>query len=63
MAPSGSSAVEYKYVILRGDSVLWEADIQNRMFTAEGAVLDLDDGRFNVEAVLYTSMYVHIHTH
>lgn len=50
-APTGSATVEYKYVIMRGDQCIWESDIENRMFTAEGAVLLLDDGRFNVEAV------------
>ena len=43
-APSGETAVEYKYVIVRGDEYIWESDIDNRMFTAEGAVLHLDDG-------------------
>jgi len=52
MAPSGSSAVEYKYVIVRDDGeYVWETSIDNRMFTAEGAVLHLDDGHFNVESV------------
>jgi hypothetical protein len=45
--------VEYKYVILRDGGFIWEADIENRMFTAEGAVLDLDDGHFNIEAGVY----------
>ena len=50
-APTGASAVEYKYVIIRDSACIWESEIANRMFTAEGAVLHLDDGHFNVEAV------------
>ena len=49
---SSKQAVEYKYVIVRDDGeYVWETSIDNRMFTAEGAVLHLDDGHFNVEVV------------
>ncbi len=45
--PSGQS-VEYKYVVLKADeTLLWESSIDNRMFTAEGMVLVLEDGTFN----------------
>jgi len=47
--PSGE-AVEYKYVIVKADGTfLWEADIKNRVFTAEGTELRLNDGQFNVQ--------------
>jgi len=48
--PSGES-VEYKYVVIQGDeSLMWESSIENRMFTAEGMVLALEDGTFNQES-------------
>ena len=47
--PSGE-AVEYKYVVIKADGTCnWEADIENRVFTAEGTELRLKDGDFNVQ--------------
>jgi hypothetical protein len=47
---SAGEAVEYKYVIIKMDGTLqWEGDIENRVFTAEGTELRLDDGEFNVQ--------------
>lgn len=40
---------EYKYVIIRGGQTQWEDAIANRMCTAEGTYLVLEDGAFNVE--------------
>ena len=42
----------YKYVIIKADgSFVWESDIENRVFTAEGTDLRLEDGDFNVQKV------------
>ncbi|EKX53322.1 hypothetical protein GUITHDRAFT_101025 [Guillardia theta CCMP2712] len=49
-APSGQS-VEYKYVIMKANGEMdWETKIENRMFTTEGNVLTLEDGKFDVES-------------